>query len=268
MKLPIKHLSLLSLIFSLGLLVVLTACVSVIPVDLPAGTPIAAAPTDTPETVDTPAVEETVTLTETPTAEATDAPTDTPVVEEETITPTATETAAMEPTETPTATETASAKKPTATATKRRAVTPTAMKRPTRTPTRTPTPDPRFSVAISEADLNKSVRDAIAQNASLNVDNVNIDLRPGVFVATGRAVLGFFPVNLELHAKVGVKNGKAVPEITDVIVNGSPAAGFVRNQVINMISPYLGQMTDLGEDVIVEKVEVKDKELAISGRWK
>lgn len=119
---------------------------------------------------------------------------------------------------------------------------------------------------MTEAQLNKSVRDAIAKDPNTPVRSINIDTRPGRVAITAQARLGFFNVNLEISVVVDVRNGRATPVIQEIKVNGSPAAGFIRQQVEAALQPYLNQIADISKDIYVESVKITDSSLKIEGR--
>ena len=189
---------------------------------------------------------ELATFTPTPTTEPTETPT--PL-------PTSTPTATPLPTDTPTPAPTKAA---TATS---------APKKPAVKPAATATPG-KVTVVLKEADLNKMAQDALAQQSDVAVSNVRIDLQPGQIVFSGRAVVGFFPVNLEITATLPVVNGRPEPQIVGVKLNGEESGGFIRNQVVNMIQPYLNQFAATDLNLVVEKIVITDTEIQITGQYK
>ncbi len=137
---------------------------------------------------------------------------------------------------------------------------------PTPTPAATATPAPgSFEIILTEADLNQSLGRAV-QDASAPLQDVAVDLQPGLFIVTGRAVLGFFPVDLRIASTVAVQDGKAQAQIQEVQVNGRVAGGVVRQQVDRLLAPYLSQIANLGEGATVQTVEIGEGQVRIVGR--
>jgi len=186
------------------------------------------------------------TFTPTPTTEPTETPTPLP-----TNTPTPTPL----PTDTPTPAPTKAA---TATSVPKKAAA---------KPAATATPG-KVTVVITETDLNKMAQDALAQQSDVAVSNVRIDLQPGQIVFSGRAVVGFFPVDLEITATLPVVNGRPEPQIVGVKLNGEESGGFIRNQVVNMIQPYLKQFAATDLNLVVDKIVITDDEIQITGQYK
>ena len=120
---------------------------------------------------------------------------------------------------------------------------------------------------MKEADLNKMARDALAQQSDVSVSNVRVDLQPGKIIFSGRAVLGFFPVDLEITSTLPVVNGRPEPEIVGVKLNGEEAGGFIRTQVVNMIQPYLDQFAQTDLNFYVEKIVITNDEILITGQY-
>lgn len=138
---------------------------------------------------------------------------------------------------------------------------------PTSTPAPTPTLAPNsFRLVLTEAELDDAVAKAAAQNTTVPLSDTSVDLQPGQIVIGGKAILGFFPVDLRVTAGVAVQDGKAQPQIKDVRVNGSAVSGVVRQQVDRLIAPYLGQLAAVGADAQVDAVTITDTELVIQGR--
>ena len=177
---------------------------------------------------------------------------------------------------------------PTSTPTFTPTSTPTKTPTPSRTPTPTPaqsveeksarvtavpvvptaTPDPRFRYVVSETEMNQALKKGLAQSQTIDIQNPYVDLKPGYIEAGGRVVLGFFPANLTLIFTVDVRDCRAEPQLDDVLVNGAPAPAFVRNQVEDMLAPYLAQLTEAGENACVESVEIGEENLIVQGEWR
>lgn len=119
---------------------------------------------------------------------------------------------------------------------------------------------------MTEAQLNKTVRDAIAKDPSTPVRSISIDTQSGKVLINAQARLGFLNVNIEITVAVEVRNGKATPVIQDINVNGRPATGFLRQQIEGALQPYLNQIADSSKDIFVETVTITDSALRIQGR--
>lgn len=133
-------------------------------------------------------------------------------------------------------------------------------------PAATATPAPgSFEIILTEADLNQSLGRAV-QDASAPLQDVAVDLQPGLFIVTGRAVLGFFPVDLRIASTVSVQDGKAQAQIQEVQVNGRVAGGVVRQQVDRLLAPYLSQIANLGEGATLQTVEIGEGQVRIVGQ--
>lgn len=160
------------------------------------------------------------------------------------------------PTATPTATPKVSVRVITATA------TPTAIP-----PILTPTPA-TFTTVLSETQVNDMASAAVEQNQSVAISNFQVDLQPGQIVAGGRATLGFLRADIAIVATVALVEGRPEPQIEEVRVNGSAVSGFIRQQVVNMIQPYLDQFagTDLGANL--ESIVITENELLLTGRYR
>lgn len=136
----------------------------------------------------------------------------------------------------------------------------------TPTPAATATPAPgSFEIILTEADLNQSLGRAV-QDASAPLQDVAVDLQPGLFIVTGRAVLGFFPVDLRIASTVAVQDGKAQAQIQEVQVNGRVAGAAVRQQVDRLLAPYLSQIANLGEGATLQTVEIGEGQVRIVGQ--
>ncbi|HEY52221.1 MAG TPA: hypothetical protein G4N94_02055 [Caldilineae bacterium] len=197
-------------------------------------------------------------------------PTPAEIAENEMALATFTPTATTEPTSTPTPLPTHT---PTPTPLPTDTPTPVPTKVATAIPTRaalkpaaTATPG-KVTLVMKEADLNKMAQDALAQQSDVSVSNVRVDLQPGKIIFSGRAVLGFFPVDLEITATLPVVNGRPEPEIVGVKLNGEEAGGFIRAQVVNMIQPYLDQFAQTDLNFYVEKIVITNDEILITGQY-
>lgn len=191
-------------------------------------------------------------------------PSDAPLLA--TFTPTATPPSAVTatPTSLPfTPTPTPTPPPPTATVTPTLSPPPTATPLPTATPT--PTGPVLLEALLTEAQLNELVRTALADAPNAAVQQVVIDTQPGHMLLTGESVLGFVRVRIGVIVTFDVRDGRLQPQIQSVLVNGQPTGGFIRQQIENMLLPYLDQLanTDLG--IWVEEVEITEEALRLRG---
>lgn len=137
---------------------------------------------------------------------------------------------------------------------------------PTPTPAATPTLAPgSFEIILTEAELNQSLSRAV-QDASAPLQDAAVELQPGLLIVTGKAQLGFFPVDLRLAAAVTVQDGKAQAQIQEVQVNGRVVGGAVRQQVDRLLAPYLSQLANLGDGATLQTVEIGEDEVRIVGQ--
>lgn len=112
------------------------------------------------------------------------------------------------------------------------------------------------------------MRDAIAKDPNTPVRNINIDTKPGKVVIQAQARVGFLTANVEITVGVEVRNGQVTPKIQEIKINGSPATGFLRQQVENIVQPYLNQIADVSKNAYVESVTITESGLKIEGRPK
>ena len=165
------------------------------------------------------------------------------------------------------------APKPTPTAIRTPRALPTATPRPMPTATRAvkaaPTAKPTtlaaeaISIAFTEAELNQqldSIRDDLEEQG---ISDAAVRLDPGVLVLSGRAKVGIFSAELEVHLKVATKDGELKPTVTKVLMNGGAAPAFVQNQVAEGLAAGL---TIIDPRFYVETVTITGDEVQITGR--
>lgn len=104
--------------------------------------------------------------------------------------------------------------------------------------------------------------DAAASN-NVPVDNLQVDMQPGQIMVSGRTRLSFFQVQVAGIVTITVEDGRPVPHIETILVNGQPVTGLVTDQIMNMVQPYLDQyaQTDLG--VQVKSIQIDDTQMVI-----
>ena len=157
---------------------------------------------------------------------------------------------------------------------------------PTSTPTFTPTPHPKVAnpsqgesgaiqssataakhvLIITENQANKMAADALAEQQEVQIDNPNVDFRPGEMLVSGDATLGFFKLNIGILATVEAVDGEPQVTIQAIYVNGGRATGFIRDQIEALIKPYLDQLATVSEDFYVEDITITDDKMTITGR--
>jgi len=172
-------------------------------------------------------------------------------------------TKAVEIINTPTPTPT-----PTATPTPR----PTPTPQPTPTPTRpnpSPTPqDKTLVITISEDEANEMAREALASQSDVPIQNVKVDFREGEMLLSGDTKVGFFTLNIGLLVEIEAVDGKAKINIAEIYVSGSPATGFIRNEIERMIAPQLANLKLVEEKFYVEDVTITPDKIIITGHYK
>ena len=123
-------------------------------------------------------------------------------------------------------------------------------------------------MVLTEEEVNKVLQEALAAQSGVPVSNLYVRLEPGLIVASGRTRIGFFPLDIEVAATITIEDGKPIPEIVDIRAAGRPLTGFLRAQILNMISPYLQQWLQAEPNVYVEEVEIKKGQMRITGMYK
>ena len=147
--------------------------------------------------------------------------------------------------------------------------TPTEAATPTPTTASTPTPTVAvFELILTEAEVNQLLQDGLAKQSDVPVSNLYVRLQPGLIVTSGRTLVGFFTVDVEVTATVTVEDGKPIPEIVAIRAAGQPLTGFLRAQVENMLAPHLQRWLQTETNVYVEEVEILEGQLRITGRRK
>jgi hypothetical protein len=125
-----------------------------------------------------------------------------------------------------------------------------------------------YELVLSEAQINESTQQALAQQPNVPISNVYVRLEPGQLIAGGKALLGLFTFDVQAAATVSVQDGAAIPQITEIWVGGQPATGIVRTQLLNMLQPYLNQLTEADLPVTIDSVDITKGQMVITGQYK
>ena len=158
---------------------------------------------------------------------------------------------------------------------------PTPTPQPTATPTPIPTPTPTPAPAATEAavapaggaggyvvteqQINDMLQEAIAGQQDLPVSDLTVDLQPDLIVGTGKVALGFFNAAFQLSLRVEAVDGKVVPEVAEILLDGKPVAPFLQGQIDNMTAPFIEQASSADYGFYVESVTITDDEIRITG---
>jgi len=166
------------------------------------------------------------------------------------------------PTSTPTA---APSPTPTHTPTPTKAATPT----PTATPAPIATPE-LFEVVLTEQQLTELAQKGIARDpdSPVNAESVYVRLEPGQVVAGGETQVLLLTMDVEVVAEVDVQDGKPLPKIVDIRVDGRQVPAPLRTTLLKMADPYLQRWTEADLAVYIEDVEITRGQARIVGRYK
>lgn len=159
--------------------------------------------------------------------------------------------------------------------------TPTPTPVPTATPTPAPTPTPTPSAAAGEAaaaarsgseivtteqQLNEMLQQSLASQQDLPISELIVDLKPGLITGSGKLALGFLNADAALSLRLNAVEGKVIPEIVEILLNGEPAPAMLQGQVDALITPLIEQASSADYGFYVESVEITDTEIRISAR--
>ena len=155
---------------------------------------------------------------------------------------------------------------------------PTATPTPIPTPTPTPAPAPDATDAavapasdasgyvVTEQQINDMLQEAIADQPDLPVSDLTVDLQPDLIVGTGKVALGFFNAAFQLSLRVEAVDGKVVPEVAEILLDGKPVAPFLQGQIDNMTAPFIEQASSADYGFYVESVTITDDEIRIAAQ--
>ncbi len=155
---------------------------------------------------------------------------------------------------------------------------PTASPTPIPTPTPTPAPQPAATDAavapagadggyvVTEQQINDMLQEAIAGQQDLPVSDLTVDLQPDLIVGTGKVALGFINAAFQLSLRVEAVDGKVVPEVAEILLDGKPVAPFLKGQIDNMTAPFIEQASSADYGFYVESVTITDDEIRIAGQ--
>jgi len=154
---------------------------------------------------------------------------------------------------------------------------PTATPTPIPTPTPTPAPEPAATEAavspagaggyvVTEQQINDMLQEAIAGQQDLPVSDLTVDLQPDLIVGTGKVALGFINAAFQLSLRVEAVDGKVVPEVAEILLDGKPVAPFLKGQIDNMTAPFIEQASSADYGFYVESVTITDDEIRIAAQ--
>ena len=158
--------------------------------------------------------------------------------------------------------------------------TPAPTATPTPTPLPTPTPVPQSATAepavapaggvgeyvVTEQQINDMLQEAIAGQQDLPVSDLVVDLQPDLIVGTGKVALGFFNAAFQLSLRVEAIDGKVIPEVVEILLDGKPVAPFLQGQIDNLTAPYIEQASSADYGFYVESVTISDNEIQVTGQ--
>lgn len=155
---------------------------------------------------------------------------------------------------------------------------PTATPTPVPTPTPTPAPLPDATEAavapagstagyvVTEQQINDMLQEAIAGQQDLPISDLAVDLQPDLIIGTGRVALGFFNAAFQLSLRLEAVDGKVIPEVVEILLDGKPVAPFLQGQIDNLTAPYIEQASSADYGFYVESVTITDTDLRITGQ--
>ncbi len=155
---------------------------------------------------------------------------------------------------------------------------PTATPTPTPLPTPTPVPQPASTepavapaggvgeYVVTEQQINDMLQEAIAGQQDLPVSDLAVDLQPDLIVGTGKVVLGFFNAAFQLSLRLEAVDGKVIPDVVEILLDGKPVAPFLQGQIDNMTAPFIEQASSADYGFYVESVTITDNDLRIAGQ--
>ncbi len=155
---------------------------------------------------------------------------------------------------------------------------PTATPTPIPTPTPTPAPEPDATEAavapagvdggyvVTEQQINDMLQEAIAGQQDLPVSDLTVDLQPDLIVGTGKVALGFINAAFQLSLRVEAVDGKVMPEVAEILLDGKPVAPFLKGQIDNMTAPFIEQASSADYGFYVESVTITDDEIRIAAQ--
>lgn len=162
---------------------------------------------------------------------------------------------------------------------------PTPMPTPTPTPTATPTPAPTptpeavsavgaattagvgaTEIVVNEQQINEQLQAALGAQQDLPVTNVAVSLEPGLIVGTGKLALGFINSDVKVSVRLNAVNGKVIPEVVEILLDGNPVPAMLKGQIDSLTRPYIEEASSADYGFYVESVEITDNELRIVGR--
>jgi len=125
-----------------------------------------------------------------------------------------------------------------------------------------------FELILTEQEITELAQKGVASQPDAPVSDVYVRLEPGQVIAGGKTRVGVITLNVEVVAEVIIQDGKPIPEIVDIRVDGNPLPGPLRAYLLDMMTPYLESWTQANLAVYVEDVEITRGQVRIVGRYK
>ena len=119
---------------------------------------------------------------------------------------------------------------------------------------------------VTEQQINDMLQEAIAGQQDLPVSDLAVDLQPDLIVGTGKVALGFFNAAFQLSLRVEAIDGKVIPEVVEILLDGKPVAPFLQGQIDNLTAPYIEQASSADYGFYVESVTISDNEIQVTGQ--
>jgi len=167
------------------------------------------------------------------------------------------------------------------------AAEPTPLPTPTPTATATPTPIPTptpaaataaevvtaastdtnaTAIVVSEQQINEQLQEVLGAQQDLPVTNVVVSLEPGLIVGAGKLAIGFLNSDVKVSVRLNAVNGKAIPEIVEILLDGSPVPAMLKGQIDSLTRPYIEEASSADYGFYVESIEITDNEIRVVGR--
>ena len=118
----------------------------------------------------------------------------------------------------------------------------------------------------TEQQLNELLQQSLASQQELPISEFIVDLKPGLITGSGKLALGFLNADAALSLRLNAVEGKVIPEIVEILLNGEPAPAMLQGQVDALIAPLIEQASSADYGFYVESVEITDNEIRISAR--
>lgn len=121
-------------------------------------------------------------------------------------------------------------------------------------------------IVVSEQQINEQLQAALGAQQDLPVTDVSVSLEPGLIVGAGKLALGFLNSDVKVSVRLNAVNGKVIPEVVEILLDGNPVPAMLKGQIDSLTTPYLEQASSADYGFYVESIEVTDTEIRIVGR--